>query len=284
MVVDVIRALGRRWYLVAVGLVLTAAMVAGGYVTSPPKYNASALVLMLPAKGDVGNGGNPFLMLDGLEQPAGIVAAYFSSEPSREEVERVSPDAEYEVGIDDSTRGPVLAVDVTDTSPQAALQTLDFLLLRIPEELSSLQQQVDARGSAVVTSMPLSVDTQAKIDARGTIRTMIAALVVGLVGTVVVSCTLDAFLLRRRYGSWPVPHADDQDEQDPVPAQEPAPGRAPTSASQQPGDPTRQAAPRPRPAPAPTAASRDDPEPPVDQPGTNGSAASSRWSWGEQAS
>ena len=283
------RALGRRWYLVAVGLVLTGAMVAGAYVASPPKYNASALVLMLPAKGDVGNGGNPFLMLDGLEQPAGIVAAYFSSEPSRDEVKRVSPDAEYEVGIDDSTRGPVLAVDVTDTSPQAALQTLDFLLQRIPEELSSLQQQVDARGSAVVTSMPLSVDTQSTTDARGTIRAMIAALVVGLVGTVVASFTLDGILLRRRYGAWPVPRADDQDEPD-VPVAEPAPAPSPV---QQRVDPARQPAARPRPAPAPavaadrgtrpSAADRDA-RPSAAEPEDDRPTASGGWSWGEQAS
>lgn len=197
MVIEVLRALGRRWYVVAVGLLLTAALVFGAYKATPPEYNARALVLLLPPKADVGKGGNPFLLLSGLEQPAGILAAYFSSAPARAEVEALSPKAEYEVGIDDSTRGPVIAIDVTDQSPTSALTTLDFLLKRIPEELADLQQQVDTRGDAIVGSMTLSVDEKAEADIRGTVRLMIAALVAGLVATGFAAVAIDGFIQRR---------------------------------------------------------------------------------------
>lgn len=203
MVLDVLRTLGRRWYIVGLGLLVTCALVFGAYRLSPPKYQASALVLMLPARSEVTQGGNPFLLLDGLEQPAGILTAYFSSEPAQTEVKKISPTAEYEVALDDTTRGPVIAVRVTDESPQSTMKTLNFLLQRLPDELSSLQRQVDARGSTVIGSMPLTVDLQPQMSAKNTVRAMIAGLVAGLLGTVLGAVALDNLLLRRRRrSSW----------------------------------------------------------------------------------
>ena len=198
MVFDVVRALGRRWYVVLVGLLLTAGMVYGAYKASPPEYNARALVLLLPSEAEVGRRGNPFLLLSGLEQPAGILAAYLSSASARAEVEELSPNAEYEVGLDDSTRGPVIVVDVTDETAMDTLKTLDHLLRRIPEELARMQQDVDVRESAVIGSMQLTVDRQPKADIRGTVRLMIAALVVGVVVTGVSAFAIDGLAQRRK--------------------------------------------------------------------------------------
>jgi hypothetical protein len=177
---------------------LTAGMVAGAYQLSPPKYQTAALVLMLPSRSEVGRGGNPFLQLSGLEQPAGILAAVFSSTTSQAEVLRVSPTAEYEVALDATVRGPVITVSVTDDSPDAAQKTLDYLLDRIPQELARLQQQVNARGGAVLSSMPLTVDREPKAETRGTIRLMVLALVAGLVGTGVASVAADGLVERRK--------------------------------------------------------------------------------------
>ncbi|ERG64556.1 hypothetical protein L332_08860 [Agrococcus pavilionensis RW1] len=194
---DVIRALVRRWYFVVLGAVLTAALTVGAYVSTPPEYSARALVLLLPSDTAVGEGGNPLLSLSGLEQPAGILVAYFNSDSATEEVERQSATAEYLVAIDESTRGPVVVVDVTDADPQRALDTLGFLLDRIPEGLATLQAQVAAPADAVITSMPLTVDERAEPDFSGTIRVMIAALVLGIALTCTATIALDGLLRRR---------------------------------------------------------------------------------------
>ena len=197
MVLEVLRALARRWYVVLVGLLLTSGLAFGAFRASPPDYYARGLVLLLPSQSAVGKGGNPFLQLSGLEQPAGILVAYFSSAPAREEVQALSPTAEYQVGIEDSTRGPVIAVDVTATSAQETLATLDHLVARIPEELARLQRQVDAPADTAIGSMALTVDKRAEVDRAGTLRTMIAALVLGLVGTGVLSFAVDSLVQRR---------------------------------------------------------------------------------------
>lgn len=197
MLLDVMRAFGRRWYVLGVGLLMTAALAYGAYVVSPPEYSARGLILLLPSDVAVGETGNPFLVLGGLEQPAGIVVAYFASASAEAEVEDHSPTAEYLVAIDDTTRGPVIAVSVTDSTAEAALSTLDFLMDRVPEELQRLQLQVAAPADAVITSMSLTADTVAEVDRSGMIRMVIAAIIVGLVITGIAAFILDNVLLRR---------------------------------------------------------------------------------------
>jgi len=198
VVIDVLRALGRRWYVVVLGFLLSVGLAVSAYSLTPPEYNARALVLLLPGANAVGEGGNPFLDLSGLEQPASIVVAYFSSESARAEILDRSPTAEYEVLLDDSTRGPVILVDVTDQTADATLSTLDYLLSRIPEELARLQGEVDAPATSVITSMALTVDAEAERDSSTTIRNVIAAGVVGIVLTGFIAFALDGILLRRR--------------------------------------------------------------------------------------
>ncbi|MGB3375154.1 MAG: hypothetical protein WBA87_08455 [Microbacterium sp.] len=198
LVVDVFRALGRRWYVTVVGVLLTAGLTVGAFAVTPPEYNARALIMLLPSQSAVGEGGNPFLTLGGLEQPAGILVAYFSSAPARAQVEAQSPTAEYTVAIDDSTRGPVIAIDVTDTTQKSALDILSFIADSIPSELERLQDEVDAPAKAVITSMPLTVDNKAEMSSANMIRMMIAALVVGLVTTLIVAFAVDGLILRRR--------------------------------------------------------------------------------------
>lgn len=220
MVLEVLRALGRRWYVVIAGLLATAGLAYGALTTSPPEFHARGLVLLLPSDAAVGKGGNPFLQLSGLEQPAGILVASFSSAPARAEVEQRSPTADYTVGIDDSTRGPVIAVDVTAASEAETMKTLNYLVSRIPEELARLQTQVEAPADTSIRSMALTVDTKADVSRAGTIRMVIAALVVGLVGTGAAGYAVDALIQRRRLRSLdasdPDPDADSDPDSDPA--------------------------------------------------------------------
>jgi len=195
---EIFHALARRWYVLVAGALLTLGMAYGAVQATPPEHTARALVLLLPSESSVGPGGNPFLALSGLEQPAGILVAYFSSASARQVITDQAPNAEYEVAIDDSTRGPVIAVSVTDSSPEETLSTLNYIVDQVPIELARLQQQVDAPLAATIGSMPLTVDGEAERDLSGTIRLAIAAVVVGLVLTGVVAFALDGLILRRR--------------------------------------------------------------------------------------
>ena len=96
-------------------------------------------MLLLPPPTAIGPGGNPFLALSDLDQPAGILVAYFSGATAEADVKANAPTAKYQVLINQSTRGPIIEVDVTDKTSAGALSTLDYITNQIPAELHKLQ-------------------------------------------------------------------------------------------------------------------------------------------------
>ncbi|MCT9818990.1 hypothetical protein N3K63_01680 [Microbacterium sp. W1N] len=197
MLTEVFRALGRRWYVVVVGLLMTGALAYGAYTLTPTQYTSRGLILLLPSEEAATAAGNPFLALSGLEQPAGVVVAYFASSSAQNEIADLSPTAEYLVAIDDSTRGPAISVNVTDVSAESSLSTLEHLMTRVPEELARIQNELDVPAEAAVGSMTLTADEAAEPDRSGTIRMTIAAVAVGVLLTGISAFALDGILLRR---------------------------------------------------------------------------------------
>jgi hypothetical protein len=200
----VIAALGRQWIVTVAGLITTAALVWGAGYIEPPVYTARALVLLVPSEQAVGKGGNPFLALAGLDLPARVVVAYYESDVAKAQFNSDSPDAEYVVAIEESTRGPVIAVDVTDATPQRTLETLDLITSSIPVELRRLQAEVDAPQNAIVSTLVLAKDEHAKVDTSGTVRMVIAAGGVGLIVTVVSAVAIDGMRRSRARSREPV--------------------------------------------------------------------------------
>ncbi|SIN90827.1 hypothetical protein SAMN05443544_1785 [Agromyces cerinus subsp. cerinus] len=194
---DFLRAMGRRWYVLIVGLIATAGLGYAAVAMTPPEYTARGLVLLLPSQDVVGKGGNPFLAMGDLGLPASILAAYFQSSSVQAQVAELSPEAKYSVAIEASTRGPLMSIDVTDVTADGALTTLDYLAGAIPSNLERLQQEVGAPSASTVTSMPLTMDSEATEHTDGTIRMMIVAVAVGLLGTVTLTFTIDRLILRR---------------------------------------------------------------------------------------
>jgi hypothetical protein len=201
---DLIAALGRQWMVSVAGLLATAALVWGASAVEPPVYTARALVLLVPSEQAVGKGGNPFLALGGLDLPARVVVAYYESDSAKARFTSGSPDAEYVVAIEESTRGPVIAVDVTDETPQHALETLGQLTSSIPVELRRLQKEVGAPENTIVSTLVIAKDEQAEADTSGTVRMLIAAAGVGLVGTVVGAVATDGMRRSRSRRRTPV--------------------------------------------------------------------------------
>lgn len=229
---DVIAALGRRWYVTVAGLFATAALLLGASTLEPPVYTARGLVLLVPSQQMVGKGGNPFLALGGLDLPARVVVAYYESDVAKARFTSGSADSEYLVAIEESTRGPVISVDVTDSSPEGALATLEELTSSVPVELRRLQEEVDAPENAIVSTLVLAKDEEAEADNSGTVRMVIAAAGVGLVVTVVGAVAVDGLARSRMRGRKRVGPAEPEPK-DP-PAGDPA---APDAKAGAKGDP-----------------------------------------------
>jgi hypothetical protein len=212
---DFLRALGRRWYVLVVGIIATAGLAIGAYIVSPPVYTARGLVMLLPSQVAV-DGGNPFLELGNLDLPARVLVSYFQSEPAQTQVEKVAPDAKYVVSIEESTRGPIIAIDVKDSTPDGTLSTLAYIADAIPTNLARLQTEVGAPETSFVRSIPLTMDEQASEDLSGTVRVVVAAGVAGLVASLIVTFLVDRALLGsgRRRGQETEDEDEDEDEDD----------------------------------------------------------------------
>ncbi|SDR72002.1 hypothetical protein [Agrococcus carbonis] len=208
MVRDVIRVLVRRWYVVLLGLLLTAGLAYGAVAATPPEFKSRALVLLLPSADAVEEIGNPLLALSGLEQPASLVVAQIMSNPEREAVERRSATADYFVALDSSVRGPVILVEVNDVTAAQSLATLEYLKGRISDELARLQAEVDAPDDSIIRSMELTTDVTATEDLSTTIRNAIAAVAVGLAATGFLAFGVDGLITRRSAREPALPRAE----------------------------------------------------------------------------
>lgn len=197
MLLNVFRVMVRRWYIVLAGLLLTAGLAYGATVAASSEYTSRALILVLPSEEGVGEDGNPFLALGGLEQPASLVTAYFSSTTAQREVAERSSTATYLVALDEQVRGPVILVQVSDASAEQSLATLDYLTERIPQELRRLQDELRAPESSMLGSMLLQKDVEATEDNSAAVRLIIAAIAVGLLATVFLAHWADGPLTRR---------------------------------------------------------------------------------------
>ncbi|MCB1297745.1 MAG: hypothetical protein KDB08_02035 [Microthrixaceae bacterium] len=198
---DILDAVGRRWYVLVVGLLVTAG--AGWFVvdSNPPEYTARGLVLLLPSVGvESSDGANPLLELGGLELTARVLVATYSSTSFEQELAELSPDATAVVSIDESTRGPVIVVEVTDVGQQRALDTLGYVLGTVSTRLLGLQNEVGVAENAMVRSMVLAMDTEAEPDLQSLIRVLVLVLGGGIAVTVALTLVIDVLAGRRKQG------------------------------------------------------------------------------------
>ena len=195
----ILGVLKRRWYVLVIGLLLSAGLGLLGVRISPPVYLAQGTILLLPSKEQLNAGGrNPFLHLDGLTGPAGIVIVRLDSDQNRAAIEAVSPTADYLVEPDPAMRGPGILVSVTDRTAEGALATLDFVLDTVTDTLREVQTERSVPSSATVGSMRLVVDVEPERQINGTLRMAVAGVGGGLVLTAAAMVAIDVLMLRRR--------------------------------------------------------------------------------------
>lgn len=188
----------RRWYVLVVGLIISFGLAYGGTQASPPHFSARALVMLLPSQATVGPNGNPFLDLSGLDLPARVVVSSLTSTSTRDAVGEAYPDIDYAVSIEESTRGPVIALDVTGPTEVAALEALPYLMQESRATLDRLQSEVEAPANATIRSMVLTQDRSATEERGGTLRLAIAGLAAGLVATLFAASAIDGRSRQRR--------------------------------------------------------------------------------------
>jgi hypothetical protein len=201
---EVVRAAGRRWYVLVAGLILTGGLVIAVLRFIPLTYDVQSSVLLLPPRqtasvnGPVTDGGNPFLNLGGLDVVAGVLSKSVTDSASVESIVPKGSHAEYTVEPDPSVSGSVIAVTASDRSPAGAFKTLDSVLALTTSRLKALQEEVNATGGSQVRLMVITDNTVAQPNTAALVRTLIVVIAAGLVITALLAISIDALVRRRK--------------------------------------------------------------------------------------
>jgi hypothetical protein len=251
---DIRGALRRRWYVLLVGILGTAALAAAGFVRIGASYELRSSALLLPPSVSVVAPEtrelvNPFLRLDGIDPALSVLVTKLMAEDFSEQMLADAPASDYMVAEDPTSQAPIIVVTASSKDADEASAVLDRVVQELPTVLDDLQDEAGITRSARITLVPLVRDSEPQRVLGGLLRVEILLLGAGVVGTLLLAGLWDAIArsraARRATGDHP---GGETMTATPAPAPAPASASAPAPAPAAAAAPAS-TTPRARPAP-----------------------------------
>lgn len=195
---ELLRAVGRRWYVLILGLLLVAGSVVFTLRYVPLTYDAKSSILLLPPNSSTEEDWNPFLDLGGLDLVAGVLGKSLTDSDSVQSIVPPGSTSEYTVEMDASVSGSVLEIAASGVDPEAAFSTLDAVVDLATTRLDDLQSSAGAPQSSHVQLMVITNNTVAQPNAGTLLRTLIVVVGGGLAVTLLLTIAIDSAIRRRR--------------------------------------------------------------------------------------
>jgi capsular polysaccharide biosynthesis protein len=197
------RVLLRRWLVLVIGLVLTLGAGAYIYTHSPPRYQATArMLLLLPADarvvpGEAGSRNSPFLYLpDGLQVLAGIVATTPNSRAFNLTMTAAGLTSQYEVGIDTAT--PTITISVEGSDAENVIATRDRIITGVQDELLTVQRDENTPQRQLAHARVYAVENTPDLVQGDRTRGTLTALGVGGLITLLTAFLVDRAIQLRQ--------------------------------------------------------------------------------------
>jgi len=169
-----------RIVVLLLGLAVTGILLWVAAAKLPPKYEASASLMLLPGNGNIPVGANPFLYLGGLSQARDVLVKAANSDQTREELLRSRPSLDYMVQVDPTASAPIMLITSIGSDPEAVLELRDDLLKELPRALKRFQDDAKTPSRSRIDSMVLGVEADAYHDVKSEVRTLLAVAALGL--------------------------------------------------------------------------------------------------------
>lgn len=185
------RVLARHWRAVAMGVTATVILTVMAVVLVPVKYEAKALIVLLPPSSTVGNGGNPYTELGGLDTAAGVLSLAMNTKSVDDAIAQTSRSASFLVEKDAATSGPVLRLTVDDRDPLTTLHSLDTLVAQADPTLAKLQSEAGAPRNLLIRVSLVTRESSATVVRQEQIRAVLAVAAVGVILTGLVIAAVD---------------------------------------------------------------------------------------------
>jgi hypothetical protein len=194
---DTLRGLARRWYVVIPGIVLALAAALGAWKVVGPEYERTATVLLLPGVGTLPEDAlNPYLYLGGLTAVADVAVRAVGSEEALRPVLEPYPGAKAEVARDASTAGPVIVITVTTKRNADAKELVGALVENTSTALDELQTSENIALEDRVTVTPISIDSMSTAEQRNRILVSAGVGLTIIVLTLVAASLIDGLATR----------------------------------------------------------------------------------------
>lgn len=203
---SLVRLMARHWRVTGPAAAATLLLVVAALVLSSPTYAASASVALFSPPdapeasetpgADPSAGENPFTRYGDLSVVADIVARRMDSDAERAVLEAEGVTG-YEVVANRLQRGPLVEVTGTGPNPAAAISSADAVVAELDSVLSEMQEAEGADPDYFITSGPIEPPETAVAQVGSTLRTVIAVLAVGGLGTLGLAVAAEAFTRRR---------------------------------------------------------------------------------------
>ncbi|MCU1441887.1 MAG: hypothetical protein JWQ59_37 [Cryobacterium sp.] len=195
--VEILRAAGRRWYVLVAGILVTLGLALIVLRLVPVAYEVKSSILLLPPNSAVTATGNPFLSLGGLEIVSGVLAKSLTDSETVEGIVPPGSRAEYTVAEDVSVSGSVLEIAVSDDSARGAFAILNAVVDVASTRLEQLQDAVNASRESQVRLMVITNNNTAELNIAPLARALIVVVAAALVLTFLLAVSIDALARRR---------------------------------------------------------------------------------------
>jgi hypothetical protein len=194
---DLFARLGRRWLATALGIVATAVLVQYVYGIVPQDYESRASMVLLPPATALDKTTNPYLGLSGLQAITDVLSRSLSDGAVHETLAPKDGTATLQVYRDTSATGPMLVIDVMDTTSEGARAVLTRTIDAAPSVLDKLQTSVGVAPGEEIRIVEVTRSIEPTASNKAQIRALILAGVGGLGLTLFAASLLDNVLTRR---------------------------------------------------------------------------------------
>lgn len=194
---ETVGAMIRRWYIMLLGLLLTAGLSWIVQERVPVTYQATGSQVLMPPSATVGTEGNPYLYLGGMSQALDVLIRHATAVEVVTPVLENFPQTNYSVEADRSTSGSILVVTAQGPTPEETLDVLHAAMDEVPAALKAMQDELAISDKLRINVRTVVVDRQATKDDQSQMRLTILAAGGGIVGTIVLTAMVDGLLIGR---------------------------------------------------------------------------------------
>ena len=195
---ETLASLGRRWYVVVVGLAVTMGMGFLVDVKVPSTFQAEGSILLMPPDSTVGAAGNPYLYLGGLNQALDVLVRRVSAVEVADPILANYPDSTYTVDPDRTTSSPIVIVTAEAPSNETAIKLMDDVLKSVLVTLNTMQDEANVKQILRIHGKDLVLDKEATTKTKTKLQLLIVVVAGGTIGTFLLAGLLDGWMIERR--------------------------------------------------------------------------------------